>query len=118
MGVFYGKRKQLDNGGHIIVARRAKDSRLTDNEGNAKDPILELQLAMATSSINHEYARMEFDEAPCRERKEELDYYMDECRQKYLEARDQLKNLSPSTIEQFEADLAFQKNSTLQQYHV
>lgn len=82
-----------------------------------KDPLLELQLAMATSSINHEYARMEFDETNDHERREELLHYMDDCREKYLDAREQLSTMSPQTLERFEKDLVFQKQTTLSQYH-
>lgn len=81
-----------------------------------KNPVLELQLSMATNSINHEYARMEYDDTRDYERREELFHYMDNCREKYLEARAQLASLSPSTLGKFEADLVFQKETTLKQY--
>lgn len=81
-----------------------------------KNPVLELQLSMATNSINHEYARMEYDDTRDYERREELFHYMDNCREKYLEARSQLASLSPSTLGKFEADLVFQKETTLKQY--
>ena len=53
----------------------------------AKKQLLELQLKMATSSINHEYARMEYDDADDRERRDDLLEYMHDCRRQYFEAR-------------------------------
>lgn len=87
------------------------------SEGHKKDRLLELQLTMATTSINHEYAGMEFDETDDLERKEELLEYMAECRNKYLEAREELACYNPLKLEAFERDLAFQKKSTLVHYH-
>lgn len=81
------------------------------------DPVLELQLTMATTSINHEYARMEYDAILDQTRREELLNYMDDCREEYLNARTELVKVSPMCIDQFEADLSYQKRSTLQQYH-
>lgn len=105
---------RIDQGGELRYPSTSEPSpKLT----RKKDPILELQLAMATNSINHEYARIEFDESPARDRQEELLDYMDNCRSKYLAARDQLIQLSPLSVEQFEIDLAYQKRTTLQQYH-
>ncbi|GEM_PF-4478316 len=103
--------RQLDLGGERYIHSELPATKPT------KDPILELQLSMATSSINHEYARMEFDETIDRERREELLIYMDDCRSKYSDARAQLCLMSPTTVEKFEEDLSFQKRATLQQFH-
>ncbi len=48
---------------------------------------MELQLKMAACSINHEYARMEFDEVDDLGAREELLDYMHDCRNEYLQAR-------------------------------
>lgn len=106
-------RRHLENGGHLVLATGSS----TERSSEERDPILQVQLAMATSSINHEYARMEYDESSDTERREELLHYMDDCRQKYDEAREQLTKMSPTTVEQFERDLAYQKRTTLHQYH-
>lgn len=98
---------ELDSGASISATK----------VGGRKDPVLELQLTMATSSINHEYARMEYDETSDRERREELLHYMEDCREKYLNAREQLLSMSPHTLERFERDLVFQKQTTLSQFH-
>lgn len=82
-----------------------------------KDRLLELQLTMATTSINHEYAALEFDETDDHERREELMDYMADCRDKYLEAREELACYSPLKLESFEKDLFFQKKTTLTHYH-
>lgn len=105
--------RRLENGGHLVLATGSSAERSSEE----RDPILQVQLAMATSSINHEYARMEYDESGDTERREELLLYMGDCRQKYEEAREQLTQMSPTTVEQFERDLAYQKRTTLHQYH-
>ena len=89
-------------------------------EGNSKanqKALLELQLLMATSSINHEYARVEFEEADCPERKEELLEYMNECRVQYFKAREDLERFNPYALHDFEADLIRQKRVMLNEYN-
>ncbi|MFH1873915.1 MAG: hypothetical protein ABH859_01860 [Pseudomonadota bacterium] len=82
-----------------------------------KKALLELQMQMATSSINHEYARMEFDESKDLDQKEELLDYMEQCRSQYLQARENLERHDPFGLIEFEQDLIRQKNSTLNHYH-
>jgi len=83
----------------------------------SREHILNLQLSMATSSVNHEYARIEYEESVNIDRKEELLHYMSECRQRYDEARDELSCVNPLILETFESDLAAQKRSTMVHYH-
>lgn len=83
-----------------------------DNE-DANRELLELQLKMATCSINHEYARMEFEDASDRERREELIEYMNECRERYFEARSELSVHDSYAVAEFEADLMRQKQMML-----
>ncbi|MBI2344387.1 MAG: hypothetical protein HYV02_08665 [Deltaproteobacteria bacterium] len=101
------RKRELDNGGRLMISTETTFSQ------RKKDPILELQLSMAASSINHEYARIEYDETPDRERREQLLDYMEECRSKYVDAREQLQMMSPSTVDRFEAELIQQKKMTL-----
>lgn len=79
--------------------------------------LLELQLMMATSSINHEYARMEFDDTENVERKEELLEFMNECRAQYFEARQDLASYNPYSLVDFEQDLMHQKQMMLAHYN-
>ncbi|MFH0798683.1 MAG: hypothetical protein V2A66_00690 [Pseudomonadota bacterium] len=83
-----------------------------DREG-AKKQLLELQLKMATCSINHEYARIEFSEAADMERRDELLDYMRECHSQYFEARTELSAYDPYELAAFEADLMRQKQIML-----
>lgn len=102
------------------------DSGLPIEDGNnekravpvgSREHILNLQLVMATTSVNHEYARIEYEESSDIERKEELMCYMSECRDKYDEAREELVVTNPLVLENFETDLARQKHSTMVHYH-
>lgn len=79
--------------------------------------IMELQLTMATSSINHEYASIEFGGTPDKQRQEELLAYMHDCRTKYLEAREVLERFDPMAVANFEQDLMKQKLETMTEYN-
>ena len=82
----------------------------------AKKQLLELQLRMVTSSINHEYARIELADDDSFERREELLDYMHICRRQYLEARSELEIYDPYALADFEADLIRQKQATIAPY--
>ena len=83
---------------------------------DAQKWLLELQLKMATSSINHEYARLEFDDVSDRERREELLDYMHACRSEYFEARSALEAHDRYALDDFERDLLRQKQETIAGY--
>ena len=82
-----------------------------------KKKLLELQLKMAACSINHEYARIEFDEVNDIGARQELLDYMHDCRNQYLEARVALAAYNPYAAEEFEADLMRQKQAAITQYN-
>lgn len=110
------ERIKIDDGSKIIVTIDDLCDSLSESEVD-EEILLELQLTMATTSINHEYARIEFDESNDYERREELLNYMSECRGKYLSARNELAKYSPSLLESFEKDLILQKLATITVYH-
>ena len=80
---------------------------------NSLKALLDLQLRMATNSINHEYARVEFDDTNCPERREELLDYMQDCRSQYFTARGELEAYDPYALAEFEEDLLSQKQRML-----
>lgn len=90
---------------------------VAESTGDSDPSMLKLQLTMATNSINHEYARMEFDDTLDVDRKEELLNYMNECREKYFEARESLMVFDSTAVQEFEADLLIQKKTTLNQFN-
>ncbi len=83
----------------------------------AQKRLLDLQLKMAASSINHEYARQKFDEIIDRTEREDLLDYMDDCHREYGEARAQLAAYDPYALADFEADLIRQKQTTTAHYN-
>lgn len=85
--------------------------------GEADNQILQLQLTMATSSINHEYARLEFEDTADTDQKEALLDYMNECRKKYFKARSSLVIYDEQAAQDFEADLFMQKKRTMGQFN-
>ena len=83
----------------------------------AQKRLLELQLKMATSSINHEYARIQFDEIEDRGERWDLLDYMQDCHRQYSEARAELMAYDPYALADFEADLMRQKQTTIAHYN-
>ena len=83
----------------------------------AQTKLLELQLKMAACSINHEYARIEFDDIDEYSARQELLDYMHDCRDEYLQARSALAAYDPYALEEFEADLMRQKQAALPHYN-
>ena len=79
--------------------------------------LLELQLKMAACSINHEYARIEFEEIDDYSARQDLLEYMADCRSEYLAARASLAAYDPWALEEFEADLMRQKQAALPHYN-
>ncbi|MFH1831005.1 MAG: hypothetical protein ABH871_09585 [Pseudomonadota bacterium] len=91
-------------------------ARPEENE-EARKRLLELQLKMAACSINHEYARIEFDDVTDLAKREDLLEYMQDCRSQYFEARASLAVYDPYALEEFEADLMRQKQAALPHYN-
>ena len=83
---------------------------------DAQKRLLELQLKMATSSINHEYARLQFDEIDDRAERADLMDFMQDCHHQYHEARTELLAYDPYALADFEADLMRQKQTTITHY--
>ena len=112
----------FDSKSKVIVTIDDLTEELSLNEEISTDELheekmLELQLTMATTSINHEYAKIEYDESPDYERRGELLAFMADCRGKYLDARNQLARFNPLVLETFEKDLILQKLATITHYH-
>lgn len=104
------KTKELDGDGMELG--------LAVSSSDIDEKIIELQLKMATSSINHEYARIEYEDTEDRERREELLDFMNDCHCQYLEARSQLITHDPYALQQFEFDLMRQKQATISPYQI
>ena len=89
---------------------------LEDTSEQAHGRLVELQMRMATSSINHEYARLRFEDLRDVEDREDLLEYMHDCRREYFDARAALEVYDPYSLADFEADLMRQKQATLTHY--
>lgn len=101
----YNRHDDLNEGPSIHLQPMVSEAA----EQGTVDDLLALQLAMTTSSINHEYARMEFEENSDCLRREELLRYMHDCRTHYLDAREKLVLRDPTGLLTFEHDLIRQK---------
>lgn len=111
------KNKKFEREEKMIIRLDDLDEEELSLDERQEEKVLELQLTMATTSINHEYARIEFEEADDYARREELLSYMSECRGKYLAARGELENYNPAVLEDFERNLTLQKLATITHYH-
>lgn len=110
------KKRQKENLEELVIVEPLSVS-MSETSEESDASVLKLQLAMATNSINHEYARMEFEDTLDVERKEELLHYMNDCREKYFEARESLQVFDSGAVQEFEADLLMQKRTTLNQFN-
>jgi hypothetical protein len=72
---------------------------------------------MAASSINHEYARIQFEDSSEGLEREELIEVMHDCHRQYSEARAELAAYDPFALAEFEADLMRQKQTTIAHYN-
>lgn len=109
------RKKNIDDS--LVMIEPLATAAVENARGGNDNAVLQLQLTMATSSINHEYARMEFEDTVDGDRKEELLDYMAACRDKYFEARESLVVYDPHAVQEFEADLFRQKLETLNRFN-
>ncbi len=110
-------KKQIDDSFLMIEPLANSAVENTEAKGDGENPVLQLQLTMATHSINHEYARMEYEDTFDHERQEQLLDYMNDCREKYYEARSSLVQYDPHALNEFERDLLDQKLRTLNRFN-
>ena len=108
-------KKRMDD--KFLMTEPITTSQGEESASESDNQILQLQLTMATSSINHEYARLEFEETADTDQKEALLDYMNECRKKYFKARTSLVTYDPQAAQDFEADLYMQKKRTMGQFN-
>lgn len=112
------KSKQQTIEDTFLITEPLAITAVENSQGSEEEnSILKLQLTMATNSINHEYARMEFEDTMDKERQEELLEYMASCRRQYFEARESLVTYDSNAVQEFETDLLQQKFRTLNRFN-
>lgn len=82
-----------------------------DSETNTD--LVNLQMVLATSSMNHEYARKAYEKTRSFARKQELLTQMSNLKNLYFAARNKLAVAHPERLETIERELNFQKQTVL-----
>ena len=90
----------------------------TDFPAPKNSEIVDLQMKMAMTSVNHEYTRKAYDKTRSFMKRQELLLKMAELKQLYFSARDKLAALQPQCLETIENELAYQKQVVLADYPV
>ena len=96
---------QLTQEEHEAILHNLASSQKTD--------LVNLQMILATSSMNHEYTRKAYDKTRSFARKQELLVKMANLKNLYFAARNKLVVQHPEKLEAFERELSFQKQSAL-----
>lgn len=89
---------------------------LRDLAATEKSDLVNLQMIMATSSMNHEYTRKAYDQTRSYARKQELLVKMSNLKNLYFAARNKLAVHNPERLESIERELVYQKQSVLSEH--
>ncbi len=75
-----------------------------------------LELVLVTTSMNHEYAKLEFDKTRSFQRRQELLSRMSHLKQLYFDARNTLATMHPDRLVELEEELRLQKQKVFHEY--
>lgn len=79
----------------------------------AGENLVNLQMVLASSSMNHEYVRQAYDRTHSFARKQELLIEMSNLKNLYFAARNKLALHHPERLDAIERELKFQKQTVL-----
>ncbi|MBI2981124.1 MAG: hypothetical protein HYY44_02290 [Deltaproteobacteria bacterium] len=77
-----------------------------------------LELVLVTASMNHEYAKKEYDKSQSFHRKEELMTRMSHLKSLYFNVRQTLEKTQPDRLAEIEEELRSQKEQVFHEYLV
>jgi hypothetical protein len=95
-----------------IIAGDA-DAMLANPASQERSDLVNLQMILATSSMNHEYARKAYDKTRSFARRQELLVKMENLKNMYFAARTRLSENHPHRVEAIERELSYQKQAVL-----
>lgn len=81
--------------------------------GEQETDLVNLQMVLVTSSMNHEYARKELDKTRSFDKKQNLLSRMSHLKSLYFEARKRLAKFHPDRLDSLEKELRQQKQTVL-----
>jgi hypothetical protein len=92
------------------------DAALMDLVSQEKPDLVNLQMILATSSMNHEYARKAHDKTRSFARRQELLVRMANLKNLYFAARNKMAVNHPDRLEAIERELNYQKQTVLSEH--
>ena len=89
---------------------------IRDDEEKGDSDLVNLQMILVTSSLNHEYASHEFEKTESYHRRQELLERMAHLKSLYFVARKKLHYYNPNKLEQIESELRIQKQNVFNEH--
>ena len=83
-----------------------------------KTDLVNLQLILSTSSMNHEYTRKAYEKTNSFARKQELMIKMSNLKNLYFAARNKLAHHHPERLDAIERELTHQKQTVLSEHGI
>ena len=80
--------------------------------------LVNLQMVLVTSSMNHEYARKAYEESHSYATKQELLNSMTNFKEIYFTAREKIASANPELLPSIEEDLKFEKITALTEHSI
>jgi sialic acid synthase SpsE len=95
---------------------REAEAMMLDLASQEKTDLVNLQMILATSSMNHEYTRKAYEKTRSYARRQELEVKMANLKNMYFAARNRLAINHPDRVEAIERELNFQKQTVLSEH--
>lgn len=92
------------------------EAALMELAGREKPDLVNLQMVLATSSMNHEYVRKAYEKTRSFARRQELLVKMANLKNLYFAARTKLAVDHPERLDAIERELNFQKQAVLSEH--
>ena len=86
---------------------------LVDPKTQGSSELVDMQLMLVTTSMNHEYSRKEYEKTGSYDRQQELLIRMSQLKELYFSVRDKLSLAYPERLEVIEKELRFEKQTVL-----
>lgn len=96
-----------------VTADVENEALMMDLASQEKSDLVNLQMILATSSMNHEYTRKAYEKTRSFARRQELEVKMANLKNMYFAARNRLSVNHPDRVEAIERELSFQKQAVL-----
>lgn len=100
------------------LSAEENEAALMQLASSEKTDLVNLQMILATSSMNHEYARKAYEKTNSFARRQELMVKMSNLKNLYFAARNKLAIHHPERLEVIERELTHQKQTVLSEHGI